>query len=88
MVDAVNHEVEAVRPFVVSIKVEDNAMQPVFGQRPEQPATGKPDHGAERADSDPAGDRKAANHRHEDDQRDNRMNSRETVEQVGFEHPR
>ena len=39
VVDAVDHEVESMRPFVVSVKVEDETMKPIFGECPEKPAT-------------------------------------------------
>ena len=43
VVDAVDHEMETVGPFAVSVKVEYEAVKPVLGKGPEEPATRIPE---------------------------------------------
>ena len=87
VVDAVDHEVHPAPEVVVGLEVEHDPVQPVLRQRPEEVAAGDPgqrDHaGATEAEHGQQADRGP-----EQDQRDERMDPGEEVQEVRLEHLR
>jgi hypothetical protein len=89
VVDAVDDEVHAAPEVVVRLPVEDQPVQPVFGQRPDPEARNGekeelPAHEAA-VGSQPLHHRE---HREEDDRRDRRMDPGEEVEEAAIEQLR
>jgi hypothetical protein len=89
VVDAVDDEVEAVTAAELGLPVEEQAVEPVLGQRPDREPRQEEqrDAGGRQAPIDPEAD--AGDHdRHEDDRRDSRVDPGEEVEEAALEHRR
>jgi hypothetical protein len=88
VVDAVDNPVEAGARSGLRLEVEDQPVDPVLHQRPEQPAAGdQPDRlaGAQVGRAEREQDRDRGQ---EDQRRNDWVHARQAVEQVRLEHPR
>ena len=89
VVDAVDDPVEPGADALLGLEVEDQPVHPVLGERPEDVAAEhQADHLNRRRLAASADRERDHDRRHEDDQRDHRMDAREPVEEVRVEHPR
>jgi hypothetical protein len=89
VMDAVDHEVEAVAARELRLPVEHEAVEPVLGRGPDHDAGG--DQQRRRQTREPAVDsdpRARDDHRDEDDRREGGVNSGEEVEEAALEHRR
>src|SRR4051794_29271120 len=89
VMDAVDDEVETVAPAELRLPVEEQAVEPVLGQRPDPEAGGEHQGGGAgcEASVDPEPDA-ADDDRDEDDRRDRRMDAGEEIEKAALEHRR
>jgi hypothetical protein len=76
VVDAVDDEVEAIAAAELRLPVEEQAVEPVFGQRPDaDPDREHEDGGPDREPSVDSEPQSPDHHGHEDDRRDGRVDA-------------
>jgi hypothetical protein len=86
--DAVDDPVQPRAEAGIGLEVEHQAVHPVLGERPEQPAPREPGEHGERAGLTEADDEQDRDRREEEEQGHRVMDARELVQPVAVEHAR